>query len=428
MQDNSFLLGNLLAKNQSFLQEADALLFQTINYERYRALRVIDSIDQVHADIKNGTSVTDFLGDIGQLSNVIGAALGLGSKAIGGISELPMAQQIQVNNWRFTKTRAEHKLERARAMRRTPDPGAFGFNADLDSISLFPGQIAQPRDQVQNKYGPVEAGMFPYSRSAGAEAVADYLGKVFPFSITNLARIAQSREQFTTPLQQGLQKNGPPQPTEIFPAYIRALNEQFNATWSQRGYLGRSEDVYIYNNASRSFNLDITLFATNDDQPKPRLTPDNLQGPGLILEDGGYPIPVSDLISVPSIPFLNDNTAAALMDNNITKTDLWKKISFLESLCYPAYDDDGRFSRSPFCRITLGSLYEDQLMIIQSVNIAYDPLVWDINGNHYTPMFANITIAGVLIHDSSPGIGQDGEFGYYNDAGQFRFLHRSDFR
>lgn len=422
----SIFRDNLLAKNQSFISTADELLNITIQTERLRATRAIEALDRVRSGIQGGSSLTDFLGDVGQLSNIISATLGLGAKAVGARSELPFEQQIKINEWRFTKTRSDHKKEVTRALKRTPDPGGIQalLAGDLNSISLFPGQTAQQRDQVQNRYGPNTSSMKPYSQSTGADAVSDFIGRVFPFSITNLAKVGSRQQQPNLVESPGVQQGRTE--AEIFPAYIRALNEQFNAQWSQRTFFGRSEDVYIYNQANRSFNLDITLFATTDAPPRELRTPQfipGVMGPVVMFEEGGYPIPVSDLIPVG----ISTNEFPALMDNNITKTDLWKKMSFLESLCYPAYDEDGRYSRSPFCRITLGSLWENQLAIIQSVNIAYDPMIWDLNGKHFTPMFINITLAGILIHDTSPGIQPDGTFGYKNAEGDTRYLHRSDF-
>jgi hypothetical protein len=426
----SIFKDNLLAKNQSFISTADELLNITIQTERLRATRALEQLDRVRVGIQGGSKLTDLFGDIGQLSNIISATLGLDSKAVGARSELPLEQQIKVNEWRFTKTRSDHAKERSSAMKRTPDPGSLGslFGIDLDSISLFPGQTSQPRDQLQNKYGPRTAGMEPYSSSDGRDAVEAFAGRVFPFEITNLAKVGTYQQYPNRPPNPGVKKGA--QATEIFPAYIRALNEQFNTQWSQRAYFGRSEDVYIYNGANRSFNLDITLFATNDAPPKefnqPTFIP-GVIGPVIQFEDGGYPIPVSNFVPSSLGPVLGAEEFPALMDNNISKTDLWKKMSFLESLCYPAYDSEGRYSRSPFCRITLGSLWENQLCIIQSVNIAYDPMVWDLNGKHFTPMFANITIAGILIHDTSPGTLDDGTFGYKDADGKIRYIHRSDF-
>lgn len=420
----SIFKDNLLAKNESFISSSDALLKSSIQQERYRAVTAIKAVDRVRVGIQGGSKLNELLGNIGQLSNIIGATLGFGSKAIGPISELPIEQRVKINEWRFTKTRAEIKAENAAALRRTPDPSGSGSLFGLDSISLFPGQTSQDRSQLINKYGPLQAGMRPYSTSDGANAIREYIGKVFPFQIINLARVGQAKQQFKGQLATGANKNGQDQSKEIFPAYIKDINEQFNATWSQRSYIGRSEDVYIYNNASRSFNLDFTLFATNNDLPLTRNVPDSTTGPVIDLGANGLPIPVSKLITVPG---LLDSSAAALMDNNISKTDLWRKIEFLESVCYPSYDEDGRFAKSPFCILDLGALYENQLMIVQSVNISYDPLVWDLNDKYYTPMFVNITLGCVFIHPSSPGNQSDGSFGWKDDEGKIHFLHRSDF-
>jgi hypothetical protein len=423
----SLFKDNLLAKNASFITSADALLHTQINQERFRAIRALEALDRVRVGIKGGSKLNELFGNIGQLSNIISSTLGLGSQAVGAISELPIEQQIKVNEWRFTKTRGDHKKERDSALKRTPDPGSIGniLGFDLDSINLLPGQTSHLRDQLQNKFGPQDATMQPYSQSKGKEARDKFIGRVFPFEITNLAKIGSPGPQHPNYVDRPGVKASSAE-SEIFPAYIRTLNEQFSATWSPRAYFGRSEDVYIYNNANRSFNLDITLFATNDDLLTELRFPDTARGlkPQQEFETGGYPIAVSDFL--PS--GIAANEFPALMDNNINKTDLWRKVSFLESLCYPAYDGEGRYARSPFARITLGALWENQLCIFNSINIAYEPMIWDFNGKHFTPMFINITLAGILIHDSSPGTQSDGSFGYKDAAGNIRFIHRSDFK
>lgn len=422
---------NLLAKNASFVSSADALLRVSFNQERYRALQALESLDRVRSGIQDGKPINQVFGDVGRLSSTIGHILGFGAKAVGPISELPLPLRVRVNEYRFVKTRAEQKLERANALRRTPDPGGLSLEAGGNSISLFPGETSQTRDQLVNKFGPLDAGMLPYSQSpAGRAEVGQFIGRVFPFKIRNEAKIGFPDPKVPEKSLDKRQLNTDPA-SEIFPAYINTLNEQFSVNWSSRSYIGRSEDVYVYNGASRSFNLDFVIFATNNDIPEELNTIQSAGGmqvpgiPGVIVfEEGGYPIPVSDLVGGTVI---SPDQATSLMDNNISKTDMWRKVSFLESLCYPAYGSDNRYSRTPFCRIDLGHLWENQLAIITSLSFVYTPMVWDINGRKFTPMFVNVTMAGTLIHDTAPGTLPDGSFGYTDLDGNTRFIHRSEF-
>lgn len=421
----SIFKDNLLAKNASFITSADALLRSSVQQERFRALQAIEALDRVRSNIQDGAPLNRIFGNIGQLSNIIAATLGFGSKAVGPISELPLEQRVRVNDWRFTKTKSEHRRERNAALRRTPESGGFSiFGVDADAISLLPGQISQGRDQLINKFGPVDAGMVPYSLGAGREAAAAYIGRVFPFEITNYALVGNASAQYST-----ANTDSEGQPADLskmrFPAYIRGINEQLNATWSSKSYIGRAEDLYMYNGASRSLNIDVTLFATNNDLPSISRVVQSPTSP-VVTFDNGYEIPVSKLISDASL--VPANEAVALMNNSIDKTTLWKMINFLMALCYPAYDNDNRWARTPFARLTLGSLYEQQLIIVNSLNISYDPLVWDMNGQHFTPMFVNVTLAITMIHESSPGTLADGSFGFTDDTGNIRFLHRSDFQ
>ena len=87
-------------------------------------------------------------------------------------------------------------------------------------------------------------------------------------------------------------------------------------------------------------------------------------------------------------------------------------MDFLTAMCYPRYDEDNRLAAGPYGRITIGSLYEDQLFLLTAINTTYDPMIWDLTDKNVLPVAANITLAGTLIHESSPGTFSDGKFGY----------------
>ena len=52
----------------------------------------------------------------------------------------------------------------------------------------------------------------------------------------------------------------------LFPAYLKGFRDNFDATWNETNYVGRSESFYIYNKFKRSvtFNLDIPCFNRNE--------------------------------------------------------------------------------------------------------------------------------------------------------------------
>ena len=52
----------------------------------------------------------------------------------------------------------------------------------------------------------------------------------------------------------------------LFPAYLKGFRDNFDATWNETNYVGRSESFYIYNKFKRSvtFNLDIPCFNQNE--------------------------------------------------------------------------------------------------------------------------------------------------------------------
>lgn len=379
-----------LEESSKFIKTADALLNTSLRREQQRLAAIHEEVKRIKEDLFSG-NLFGAGARAGLLGKNIANNLGLGPKAVGPVSELPLTQLASENTQvRFIKTKTEHRLDRNEALKKTATKSGWGkFSPSRDSISLGLGKVEQYKDDVENRYGPADAGMITY-RNSNDHDQFDVAGKFFPFSITHM----------------GSNK------TEIFPAYISSLNESISPTWSSRRYLGRSESVWLYNETSKSAIMDLKLFATTDKLPQ-----------GLSLSDItsnnniGYEIPVS-----------NSNAELALVNNAITKAALWEKISFLESMCYPVYDEEDRYSRSPFGRLNLGHLYEDQLIIIDRISITYDPLIWDINGEHYTPMIASINLSFKIIHDSAPGVDPiDGRVAYSGQSGERRFLHRSDF-
>jgi hypothetical protein len=208
-----------------------------------------------------------------------------------------------------------------------------------------------------------------YTRNTGLENPRfGYRDESFPFYIHNLAN--------------GIR--------EVFPAFIKTLTETATASWNSQSFINRSEDVYIYQGAERSFDMGITLFASSSGQKIRVKIPD-----------------IEKNIGFPMHPIVEEGTNLPLIDF-MTKEDLWRKINFLHQCTRPQYVDD-RFYKAPYCLLTIGHLYQDIMAIIESINLSYEPLIWDLNIDAdgaifggIKPMVIDVTISGKLLHRSPP--------------------------
>ena len=218
-----------------------------------------------------------------------------------------------------------------------------------------------------------------YTRSTGINNPKfGYNNEVFPFSILNLASGKR----------------------ESFPPFISTLNESISTSWNEVNFINRSEGVPIYQGASRSFTMDFLLFATTGNEEVSVSLKEAQKEFGFPI----YPQPIEG-IDKDVIDF-------------ITKQDMWRKINFLHQCNRPSYTD-GLFSKAPYCRLTIGHLFQDILMTIDGISLNYDPLIWDLNKDKITsdprsneekpplfrglkPMIVSINMTGKLYHGAPP--------------------------
>jgi len=176
-----------------------------------------------------------------------------------------------------------------------------------------------------------------------------------------------------------------------FPAHISNFNEAVSTTWNNISLINRSEDIYIYQRAERSFNLEFVIFASAEN-----ITPE---------------IESEDFNSTITISTGNGNEEVGVM----SKEMMWDRINFLHRLSRPEYSTKGTFNKAPYCKLWIADLFKGIRAIIESVNINYDPLLWDINENvksgQVKPMIAMITLSGKFLHDISPSAYTD----FYKD-------------
>lgn len=317
------------------------------------------NLKQSWGDIKSG-NVFNVRGIITQTTAHINRIINAeGAKAIGPLEELPANQYegltSAANTIRYTYKEA--------------DLAAFGREA----ISMMPPKL--PPNTLNptvfaNRYAPGSDTEYSLAKVIGSIPNKG----VFTFKIQNLAR-------------------DPGNDIEWFPAYIEDFNESVSADWGEISFINRSEDMYVYQRASRDFNLEFVLFA--EQYKRERTANATLTGDG----DGSR------------FKFYMNNKTSTL--EAITKEDLWRKINFLHSLMRPKYDK-GRYAASPFARLWLGNLYTGIYAKIDELTInPSDPLLWDLEDENIRPMIMKITLSGKFLHKKVPSASH--EYDYYTD-------------
>lgn len=169
--------------------------------------------------------------------------------------------------------------------------------------------------------------------------------------------------------------------TVSFPAHITSMNEGLTSSWNSLSLINRSEDIYVYQRAERSFDMQFWLFA----QAEEIVPTEN-------LNTEGNPFP--NVITI-------DGTDIGIMDKKM----MWDRMNFLHTCTRPEYSAEGKFNKAPYCLLYLGDLFHGITIAIESINVSYDPLLWDINVTDFkgvTPMVAQITLSGKLLHKRAP--------------------------
>tara|TARA_R110000796_G_scaffold58552_1_gene135246 strand:+ start:5764 stop:7554 length:1791 start_codon:yes stop_codon:yes gene_type:complete len=149
-------------------------------------------------------------------------------------------------------------------------------------------------------------------------------------SIINVGNITQDfiKFIFTGPnIQNGL-PDDPEDDIIVFRASITSLGDSFNANWNPVTLIGRADPNYHYTGWSRDLSLNFDVYATSRDEMKP----------------------------------------------------IWRKLNALAGYTTPEYNLDDIALRAPWMRITIGDLFHQQPVVINSLGFDYsmdDP--WEIN-------------------------------------------------
>jgi len=229
----------------------------------------------------------------------------------------------------------------------------------------------------------------------------------------------------------------------IFPAYIMAFNDQYNPKWSEYSFIGRGEEVFIYQKTSREltlefymisdFSVELLLQAIQETRGNSnpivkgvggdKLKPQNLNNtsfttnknlnntdnktltPEQILAEIRRLMPDWGAGSYPESSII-DNNLAGFVPGAMSGTPemMWARLTFLAQCCYPWYRKDGKLKEQPFIRIRIGD-FIDCIAKINSLNCnEYDGFDVDLNPSSVgaIPMGVRIVMSMTIIHEEEP--------------------------
>jgi len=143
----------------------------------------------------------------------------------------------------------------------------------------------------------------------------------------------------------------------VFRAIITSLTDSYNPSWSPVQFIGRGDPSYNYGGYSRDLNLDFTVYATDRDELKP----------------------------------------------------IWRKLNALAGYTAPEYDASSIAMKGPYLRLTVGDLFYQQPIIINSLyyTLQDSETTWEINieddhGNMQVPKQIQVSMGATLITDYVP--------------------------
>lgn len=161
-----------------------------------------------------------------------------------------------------------------------------------------------------------------------------------------------------------LTPENPDKPQRLhFRAFLDSMDDNFSATWNGFNYIGRGEKFYTYGGFERKSTLSFKIAAFNE----------------------------SDLAAV------------------------YAKANLLASATMPSYDAKGTWMRGTFMRMTVGTYFDDQPCLLNSVGISVDvnvPWEIDLDGTvgMEVPHVLNVSLDFTVLHDKTPRVGLDKEY------------------
>ena len=150
-----------------------------------------------------------------------------------------------------------------------------------------------------------------------------------------------------------------------FRAYLDGINENISPNWTSTNYIGRSEAVYVYGNATREISFNLKLYA----------------------------------------------------HTRLELQKIYVKVNRLTSMCYPQYQEDELFNtrakqrmKPPLTKLRLGDLYGAQNRkeltgFIKSLTYTVpDESPWEMNNQEKVPKYLQVAISYQVIHSTVPDL------------------------
>lgn len=143
-----------------------------------------------------------------------------------------------------------------------------------------------------------------------------------------------------------------------FRAYLDSFNDNFSSEWAGTKYIGRADELYVYNGFSREISFDFKIAAMSEEE----LTP------------------------------------------------LYEKLNFFVGSTAPSYNDGNTFMRGVFSKVTIGDYLQSVPGFFKSISLSWDKSYpWQIRDGSDTP--SNPTVLNVSttyqpVHNFNPAINQ----------------------
>jgi len=231
----------------------------------------------------------------------------------------------------------------------------------------------------------------------------------------------------------------------VFPAYIMAFNDSYQAAWSDYSFIGRGEKVWIYQNTGREltvefymvsdFSVDLLLMAMEEakinNNPVIKATADsklnvknlNLNAntfssaKDLIKNIKGVISPEESLAEIKRL--LPDWGTGSYPDPSVIKGDnagfvpgmisgtpemMWARLTFLAQCIYPWYRKDGKLKEQPFIRIRIGDFIDAVAKINGLTLNEYNEFDIDLNPSVVgaIPMGVRVVLNMTIVHEDEP--------------------------
>jgi len=183
--------------------------------------------------------------------------------------------------------------------------------------------------------------------------------------------------------------------TAYFHATIESLSESITPSWGSISPLGRSEDIHFYERADRVISMTFKLLY------------DYVHPWGPFFGDDPINPNLDDSIAsdkLGDIQRLTTNSGPIYsVEGSINRDKYITHLNFLQQLARPMYNENGDFDKAPFANITIGEFMKNLNVVIDSINISYDPLVWDSSDDKMLiPMYASVDLTMKVVHRSTP--------------------------